>query len=209
VGDVVALHQFLTFLEPSAMSDTHDEHVHHDGILAAKVHQQLEDQQLEDQLNGTLNLEKDGGPAVYKNDPSALAHPLFGTTIYIGRNMIDTIYGPFEVLTFQDLIHKVCVVACLFSRNIGAGLHFGLGQGRPEEERRRVHASALVLCHFRDAGLTRLRLHPAAQRRPGADLAKAMRRPLLPHSGGAWVRLRGQVSRSHACPGNELPKISK
>ena len=38
-------------------------------------------------------------------------HRIYGTTIYIGRNKIDTESGSFDVLTYQDLIHKGYILA--------------------------------------------------------------------------------------------------
>ena len=38
-------------------------------------------------------------------------HPIYGTTIYIGKNSIETVFGPYDVYTFQDLITKGYVLA--------------------------------------------------------------------------------------------------
>ena len=44
--------------------------------------------------------------------PSAeMPHPIYGTTIYIGRNDVETAVGRFCVLTYQDLIHKGYILA--------------------------------------------------------------------------------------------------
>jgi hypothetical protein len=40
-----------------------------------------------------------------------LLHPIYGTTIYIGRNTVETDAGSFRVLTYQDLIHKGYILA--------------------------------------------------------------------------------------------------
>lgn len=42
---------------------------------------------------------------------SAHEHPIHGTTIYIGKSVINTYYGEFSVYTFQDLIHKGYILA--------------------------------------------------------------------------------------------------
>jgi len=94
----------------------------------------------EDTLNGTLH-----NPALLSFQPGDDAddaddrekqvrpeHPIYGTTLYVGDGSIDTVYGVFQVLTFQDLIHKVSgrlrwSVLMLFI----IGLHPCARQGRP------------------------------------------------------------------------------
>ena len=39
------------------------------------------------------------------------SHPIYGTTIYIGRTPLKTIYGEMTAYAFQDLIHKGYIVA--------------------------------------------------------------------------------------------------
>jgi 3,4-dihydroxy 2-butanone 4-phosphate synthase/GTP cyclohydrolase II len=48
-------------------------------------------------------------------------HQIYGTTIFIGKLDIDTIYGKFQAYTFQDLIHKGYVIA-LSHGNINADI---------------------------------------------------------------------------------------
>ena len=55
------------------------------------------------------------GPASSSSSSSSRragsSHPIYGTTIYIGRNELETDVGPFTVFTYQDLIHKGYVLA--------------------------------------------------------------------------------------------------
>jgi 3,4-dihydroxy 2-butanone 4-phosphate synthase/GTP cyclohydrolase II len=41
-------------------------------------------------------------------------HPIYGTTLYIGEFPIDTIYGTFRAITYQDLINKGYIIALIF-----------------------------------------------------------------------------------------------
>lgn len=43
--------------------------------------------------------------------PSNDEKPIYGTTIYIGKNEVETAHGPFTILTYQDLIHKGYILA--------------------------------------------------------------------------------------------------
>lgn len=47
----------------------------------------------------------------YRSILSSIDRKIYGTTIYIGRNEITTIYGDFTCFTFQDLIHKGYIIA--------------------------------------------------------------------------------------------------
>lgn len=38
-------------------------------------------------------------------------HPIYGTTVHIGKTELTTIYGNMTAYTFQDLIHKGYIVA--------------------------------------------------------------------------------------------------
>ena len=40
--------------------------------------------------------------------------PLYGTTIYIGEVKLETVFGVFRAITFQDIIHKGYIVALVY-----------------------------------------------------------------------------------------------
>ena len=40
-----------------------------------------------------------------------MLHPIYGTTIYIGKTPLKTIYGEMTAYAFQDLIHKGYIIA--------------------------------------------------------------------------------------------------
>ena len=50
-------------------------------------------------------------PASPAPTPPSTRHPIYGTTVYIGRSQVETVSGVFTVLTYQDLIHKGYILA--------------------------------------------------------------------------------------------------